>query len=594
MTERKKNWMVLLFLIMLSGFYSIYIGMERDWDMRNYHIYSPWAFLNDRINYDIMPAGIQSYFNPILDVPHFLMIKYLNNSPYLITFLMGIGYALFLFFVYKIAKLVFEKYHGVVLPIFCLFIAVLTFIIARFVGFMSQDLFINALGLCAVYMVLKAINNKSSLKYLSIAGLVIGAATGLKLSASVFAVPLVVSALFFVKSFDKPWKSFFAMIACGAAGFLLFNGFWMYKLYSAYGNPLMPYFNQVFHSPLINPDNVFSIDFYMKNLSKNIYFAFPFYTDWGYWGKVLYFVFFINILTIPFFNKEKFEKTYSINTKYMDFLILFSFFSYLYWVNTLVVLRYILFLAGISSIIISVFLLKFVFIITQTMENWGICKKYVDLPQYVRGFLFAVSLFTMFVVLMPDFDSKHPKPVNRIKLWNGHQFQAIYVQNKNLPDNSVVVTVSGTGILAPFQNPTARYIHLNARTFTQKQIELFTPKQVNKIKNILKNNKDRLYLISDCDVEKYNTTPPSYVEYLIQLISTKRLEYWTMLDKLKIDRNNNNLKIDPKYHWSMLYPQYVAIYELDKYGVDTSKITCEKVRNNLNRTFFLCHLELKR
>ncbi len=57
------------------------------WDTRNYHIYNAYAFLNGRVGFDLAPAMMQSYFNPLLDVPYYLMA--MHWPPRLVGFVMG-------------------------------------------------------------------------------------------------------------------------------------------------------------------------------------------------------------------------------------------------------------------------------------------------------------------------------------------------------------------------------------------------------------------------------------------------------------------------------------------------------------------------
>ena len=97
-----KNVLIFLAFFIFAGTVSLCLGMERWVDTRNYHIYNPWAFLNNRIGIDIMPASIQSYFNPLLDLPYYFAIKYFNTHPQIVTFLLGFSFALFLFLIYKI------------------------------------------------------------------------------------------------------------------------------------------------------------------------------------------------------------------------------------------------------------------------------------------------------------------------------------------------------------------------------------------------------------------------------------------------------------------------------------------------------------
>jgi hypothetical protein len=87
-------------------------------------------------------------------------------------------------------------------------------------------------------------------KKLIFAGFLAGAAAGLKLTAAVFPFGIVI-ALFLTSA--PSWKNRFARAILfsvgGGLGIAVFGGYWMFKLYQAYGNPMLPYFNDVFQSP---------------------------------------------------------------------------------------------------------------------------------------------------------------------------------------------------------------------------------------------------------------------------------------------------------------------------------------------------------
>ncbi|MEH3085641.1 MAG: hypothetical protein PGN26_03710 [Xylophilus ampelinus] len=48
------------------------------------HLYNPWPFLTGR---DLALAGLQSYFNPLIDLPYHWMTGYL--PPWAVAFLLG-------------------------------------------------------------------------------------------------------------------------------------------------------------------------------------------------------------------------------------------------------------------------------------------------------------------------------------------------------------------------------------------------------------------------------------------------------------------------------------------------------------------------
>ena len=84
---RVKDTLFLLFFTICCAMYSLWAGQDVNWDILNYHLYIPYAFLNGRFLTDVMPAGIHTFLNPLLDVPYYWMVLYLNNYPKLIAFL---------------------------------------------------------------------------------------------------------------------------------------------------------------------------------------------------------------------------------------------------------------------------------------------------------------------------------------------------------------------------------------------------------------------------------------------------------------------------------------------------------------------------
>ncbi len=53
---------IFIVTVFLYGLLSILLGQDVNWDKKNYHFYSGYSFLNGRINYDYVPAHIQTFF----------------------------------------------------------------------------------------------------------------------------------------------------------------------------------------------------------------------------------------------------------------------------------------------------------------------------------------------------------------------------------------------------------------------------------------------------------------------------------------------------------------------------------------------------
>src|ERR1043166_1027656 len=92
------NFLVLVLMICISGGLSIFYGQDASFDLLNYHLYNALAFVQGRMNQDLAPAGIQTYLNPLVDLPYYFYITYFNDFPRLVAFLMGLYAGLAAFF----------------------------------------------------------------------------------------------------------------------------------------------------------------------------------------------------------------------------------------------------------------------------------------------------------------------------------------------------------------------------------------------------------------------------------------------------------------------------------------------------------------
>ena len=101
---------VFLVLLLLGGCLSVCLGQDNNYDLRNYHLYNAWALLAGRFNKDVFVAGIQTYFNPLLDLPYYLIaVKWLPGYPMAVAFLAGLPYGVLAFFTWLIARKIAAK-----------------------------------------------------------------------------------------------------------------------------------------------------------------------------------------------------------------------------------------------------------------------------------------------------------------------------------------------------------------------------------------------------------------------------------------------------------------------------------------------------
>lgn len=550
--------------MIFAGCLSVSYGIERMYDSRNYHIYNPWAFLTGRLGegYDVMPAGIQSYFNPFLDIPYYLAIKYFNEYPAIITFLMGFSYAFFLFMIYKISRLVFKNYHPKILSIFCVFIALGGFEILRTLGWLSHDIFLGSLALLSLYLLLKSMEKYSRVN-LCLSGFILGLCVGLKYTTVIFALPLGITLLMFCKTYKEPLISLICFSCGGIIGFLLTGGVWMYELYTLFGNPFFPYFNWLFQSPEINLENVYTVDF-GRQFSNTGNFLGPFLVEDNR-NILLYVMFLFNFMLYPVVNKREFKKMFAIDLNYIDFMLIFCCLAYILWVYAFKTPRYYAPLLGLSAIIALVLFLEFLYLGFKIIGCLcGISDKKRKIVEVSALLCFLVCLI---IYCWPTYNLKSEKKLIRVPVAE----KLLDIEDLKIPDNSVVLLGEGCGIIVPFQNPQARYIKLNPVWFSREGNNLFSAVKVEQMKKLISEKSDNIYFISDIDLSGADKADVFGIEKSIRLYKDVR-----------------KISVLQSY-----------LYELLKLGIDGKNRQCHKIKTNLfdpksgfEAPYWFCKVEL--
>lgn len=238
----------------LCGLVSVWLGQDDNWDLRNYHWYNAYALLNGRLDLDMAPGQWQSYFNPLIDVPYYLLSTTLPGP--LVGFLMGFVHGLNFVLLLAIARqLLGERAGGARLPLLLAAVGVCG------AGFLSQlgntmgDNLTALLVLGALHLVLRGwddLHNASTrvIGLMLLSGLAMGVGTGLKLTNAPYAVALCAALL----TAPASWRVRVALAAVQgsavAVGIVIAAGYWWLTMWERFGNPLFPQFNNLFRSPL--------------------------------------------------------------------------------------------------------------------------------------------------------------------------------------------------------------------------------------------------------------------------------------------------------------------------------------------------------
>lgn len=237
-----EGWRLAVLLMAGAGFASVLLGPDRTWDTRNYHLYVPWALLAGRSG-DVLPAGLQGFHNPTLDLPFAALVMALNGWPRLVCFLMGLPTGLALWLVWRLARTLFAEHaQGLALAWLALLGAAGGSVLRSQVGSAAGDTHAGVLVLAALVAAASARDWRRA----ALAGLACGAAVGLKLTNAPYAVAL---AAMLVVAPATAWgdraRRLAGCAAGGLLGVLLTYGWWGASLWQGFGNPLFPYFQDV-------------------------------------------------------------------------------------------------------------------------------------------------------------------------------------------------------------------------------------------------------------------------------------------------------------------------------------------------------------
>jgi hypothetical protein len=247
---------ILILGFVVCGLASLYLGQDNNWDLRNYHYYNPHAFLTDRIGFDIAPAQRQSYLNPLIDLPYYVGINYLN--PKLLGFLKGGIHGINLVLVFAICFLVFRNFSPKLrwgLSMLCSGLGLYGPVFIGEIGASQNDTLINLFVFASVYMFVRTLvahgtlAGRGSHKTLITASLIFGLGVGLKLTAMIYALGAGAALLVAEQTWRKRTMVLSLWCLAFLVGLLITSGYWMAVLWQQFGNPVFPFYNHIFESP---------------------------------------------------------------------------------------------------------------------------------------------------------------------------------------------------------------------------------------------------------------------------------------------------------------------------------------------------------
>jgi len=203
---------VLLLSPVVGGAVAVVLRQDNNWDLRSYHYYNAYAFLTNRFGFDIGPASIQTFINPLLDLPFYLLIE--HARPIWVGFFVGAIQGLTVWLCFEIARGRWSETSsaprdalpGFMFALVCAGLGLYAAGAASEIGTTFHDLTLTPLVLAALLLILRGASSPPRTPVFVGAGLLLGIAVGLKQTFGIY-VPAMAAALLIGPGYSR-WERF--------------------------------------------------------------------------------------------------------------------------------------------------------------------------------------------------------------------------------------------------------------------------------------------------------------------------------------------------------------------------------------------------
>jgi hypothetical protein len=366
----KARWAVVLALcVVAAGLRSIGLRKDANWDLKNYHWYNPWALLNDRMGFDVVPAQLQSFHNPLGDLFLYGLVHAIAN-PRTVAFLMAVPVAIAAFFLVRILVMLFpvdrDRANGILWIAAALVIGFTGVGGTAAWGSSFNEWPSIALVMCALWLTMRAAmeGEERHRRAVPVAGFLVGCAVALKLTFGVYALGYFVACMAWGTLRERGRRALVAGVFMGL-GFALAYGWWGWILWREFANPFFPYFNALFKSPWWEPISWFDPHFGPRNWHQWVFFPIYFarehllvaevsFRDWRF--ATLYVLALMCWIASRWRNLRENPNAPAPQPRpsaaAWRLLVLFTLVSYLAWLRIFGIYRYLAALEAVSGLLI--------------------------------------------------------------------------------------------------------------------------------------------------------------------------------------------------------------------------------------------------
>jgi len=338
-------------------------GKDCSWDFRNYHWYIPYAFLNGRLSFDIAVAHQATYYNPLLDTPFYVLATGLQA--WLALGILGAVQGASVIPIYFLCRSLLRVGLGRPMAALLAVISMTGSLTLYLAGSTYYDNVMSVFILSALALVvtqrecLRTGSPSQGVFIAGFAGLLVGSAVGLKLPEAIFAPGFAAALALLPGDWRHRGTRIVAGVVGGIAGFAIFAGLWMVKMVRLTGNPLFPYYNQVFHSPLALAAPYRDLRFIPHTLAHRLLFPLLFSLDWRVADDLPFHdirvgvAYLLLLLAVPLWFVARKRDNRLVAPDAAAALFGFAAVSYVCWLGMFAIYRYILVLEMLSPLVIA-------------------------------------------------------------------------------------------------------------------------------------------------------------------------------------------------------------------------------------------------
>ncbi len=400
--EKRLTLAAWLLVPLLFGLLSIMLGQDANWDLRNYHFYNPYSFIYNRMDFDALPSQVANFYNPLLYVPFYYAVTLLSPRwvGFLLGWIQGFNFPLLLAITRQLIPAARNGENSLWKQGAICFCVSLTGMLGAAdiseLGTMFSDNLLSILILSSLLIILSSMRHlldsgrRMHLAIVIGAGFPAGAAIGFKQPAAIYAIGLC--AAFFV--LKAPFMRRFFLSFCYGIGVLsgiaATGGYWLYEMWTRFRNPLFPYFNLFFKSPMATIGDYRDTQYLPDNIGEALISPFFFgfapyeFSEVGYRDlriPILY-VLLVTLLVKIFIDRVSLRPAQQATGKDPvlkasggRYVLAFGILSYLTWLKMFAIFRYVLVIELLAPL--GIWLILDRMIRSRTARNWAAAASFL-------------------------------------------------------------------------------------------------------------------------------------------------------------------------------------------------------------------------